>query len=197
MGAVARLALGCLATAWLTACGHVETFSLSLDPAGTKLPPRGYLAFCQSHQEICAAGKEQTMVFTQQRWAQLVAVNELYNTTILPETDDARLGILEHWDFPDTAGDCEDYVLAKKAHLAAMGFPKNALLIAVVDIPDAPVLERRHAVLLVTTDLGNFVLDNRHPDIRRWDRTEYTWIAVESTSTPDVWQGVRRTLASR
>ena len=178
-------------------CAHVPTFSLALDPTGAKLPPHGYVAFCADHRSLCQTGKEQTAVFTRERWSELVAVNDLYNAAIRPETDEQRLGVLEHWDFPTTVGDCEDYVLAKKAHLTALGWPKNALLIAVVDIPNAPILSRRHAVLLALTDLGYFVLDNRHNDIKRWNETEYTWVAVESTSHPNSWQGVTRSLASR
>ncbi len=194
---VAKLSL-CLGLVLLLAnCAHVETFSLSLDPMGAKPPPRGYVAFCQKHPGTCQGGVEQTVVFTRERWAQLVAINELYNTTVKPETDEKQFGVLERWDFPEGAGDCEDYVLAKKAHLTAIGWPKNSLLIAVVDIPGAPVLTRRHAVLLALTDLGYFVLDNRHAEVKRWTDVDYVWVAVESTSHPSAWQGVTRSLASR
>ena len=195
--AITRLLFAGLMTSWLSACGSPKPVALSLDPAGSKLPPRGYVVFCREHALSCKTGAEQTIIFTRQRWAQLVAVNALFNATILPETDEEHLHVLDHWDIPDGVGDCEDYVLAKRARLVALGFPRTALLIGVVDIPHAPVLRRRHAVLLAVTDLGNYVLDNRVEDIKRWTETDYIWVAVESTSHPGSWQAVKRKVASR
>jgi len=71
------------------------------------------------------------------------------------------------WTIPtDGYGNCKDYALAKRKDLAAAGFPILALRMAIVITPR----EKRHAVLTVATDKGDFVLDNLENDIVAWKR---------------------------
>jgi len=86
-------------------------------------------------------------------------------------------GRAEHWGFPveingTLYGDCEDYALEKKRRLIEAGVPAAVLTLAVVHTRQREV----HAVLLVATDQGDLVLDNRAVRIRPWTRTNYNWI---------------------
>ena len=106
-------------------------------------------------------------------WSQLEQTNSTVNDDIWPEEDQRHYGRAEFWTIAtDGYGDGEDFVLTKRKKLIDMGLSEAALRVAVVLTPKA----ERHAVLTFTTDRGDFVLDNRHPEILPWDRTEYTWL---------------------
>ena len=77
---------------------------------------------------------------------------------------------------PTDAGDCEDYLLLKKRYLEGLDFPAAALLITVV----LDEKNEGHAVLTVTTDEGDFILDNRRNEIRRWADVDYTYLKRQS-----------------
>jgi len=61
-------------------------------------------------------------------------------------------------EFFSKGGDCEDFAIAKYASLRALGFTTDQMRIAIVQdkIKNIP-----HAILIVYTDEGNFVLDNQ------------------------------------
>ena len=44
-----------------------------------------------------------------------------------------------------------------------------------------------HAVLTVSTDGGDFILDNRRSDVLRWSDTDYTFLKRQSHSDPVQW----------
>jgi Bacterial transglutaminase-like cysteine proteinase BTLCP len=46
---------------------------------------------------------------------------------------------------------------------------------------------RHHAVLTVTADKGDYVLDNQREDILLWSETGYGFIKHQSQSNPNVW----------
>lgn len=62
-------------------------------------------------------------------------------------------------EFFSSGGDCEDYAIAKYASLRALGVPDSQMRIAIVKdkIKNIP-----HALLIVYTDEGAFVLDNQN-----------------------------------
>ncbi|MGE0240896.1 MAG: transglutaminase-like cysteine peptidase, partial [Parvibaculaceae bacterium] len=110
-------------------------------------------------------------------------VNAFVNGKIAPVSDEELYGKPEYWTFPTDAGDCEDYLLLKKRYLEGLGFPTTALLITVV-------LDEKmqgHAVLTITTDKGDFVLDNRRNDVLRWNDTGYTYLKRQSAEDPRQW----------
>ena len=118
-----------------------------------------------------------------ERWNQLSQVNSFVNGRIAPISDQDLYGEAEHWAYPTDAGDCEDYVLLKKRQLEDMGFSARALLITVV-------LDEKgegHAVLTITTDAGDYVLDNRLDSILRWSDTRYKFLKRQSHSNPLQW----------
>lgn len=71
--------------------------------------------------------------------------------------------------------DCVGYVRAKREALAEAGLSAGALSPAVVRTPGGVI----HAVLLVRTTDGDYVLDNLSPYIVRWSETDYTFIKRE------------------
>jgi len=114
----------------------------------------------------------------------LVRINKLVNETIKPLTDLEHWGVVEHWSYPDDGyGDCEDYVLLKRRMLIESGWPRQALLVTVVR--DKQV--EGHAVLTVTTNKGDYILDNQNADILLWSKTGYRFVKRQSQSNPNVW----------
>jgi predicted transglutaminase-like cysteine proteinase len=107
-------------------------------------------------------------------WRMVNGVNRRLNRDIRRASDAALHGREDHWTVPvgDRAqGDCEDYVLAKRADLIAAGVPAEALSIAIVETSWG----ESHAVLLLASDRGEYVLDSLSPWISRWDRVDYRW----------------------
>lgn len=83
--------------------------------------------------------------------------------------------------------DCVGYVRAKRETLTRLGYPAGALSPAVVKTRGGVI----HAVLLVRTTEGDYVLDNLSPYVVRWTETDYTFIkreiAVGSASSAPRW----------
>jgi predicted transglutaminase-like cysteine proteinase len=152
---------------------------------GEALPPVGYVDFCARHPDECEplGGSKAKIQLTQERWQVLREINGFVNAKIRPATDMELYGVPEYWAIPTDAGDCEDYVLLKKRYLEGLGFPAETLLITVV-------IEEQgggHAVLIVRTSAGDFVLDNRRNDIRRWSDTGYFFLKRQSQTDPLQW----------
>lgn len=82
----------------------------------------------------------------------------------------------DHWDLADDGyGDCEEYQLVKRKRLVAAGFPRRALrMTAVIDEDGTP-----HAVMMVRTDRGDFILDNKRNTILPWRQTGYIYLQRE------------------
>lgn len=108
-------------------------------------------------------------------WSLVTRTNEAVNRAIVQRTDAQAYGVEEIWSTPLQAGvkvgDCEDYVLEKRRALLAAGLPKAALSIAVVTTTKG----QSHAVLLVDTAAGEYVLDNLSPWVLPWTKTSYQW----------------------
>jgi predicted transglutaminase-like cysteine proteinase len=152
---------------------------------GVTLPPIGYVQFCARYKAECRnVGNDKTQAeLNNKTWAQLVEVNDFVNNKITPVTDMDLYGTVERWDYPSLAGDCEDYVLMKKRYLEGLGFAPEALLITVVFDENGD----GHAVLMVRTDGGDFVLDNRRRTVLRWSETGYEYLKRQSQTNPRIW----------
>ncbi|WP_156796423.1 transglutaminase-like cysteine peptidase [Brevundimonas sp. BAL3] len=109
-----------------------------------------------------------------QTWARVNTINRSVNRQIRSASDVAVYGTEDYWQAPAKAGargDCEDYVLAKRAALIEAGVPAAALSIAIVKTRWG----ESHAVLLLASTSGEYVLDNLTPWISRWDQVDYEW----------------------
>jgi predicted transglutaminase-like cysteine proteinase len=168
----------------------VENQSANMKLFGKSLPPIGYVKFCATGEVECQlkGSAQDRLVLTQAKWELLDAVNSSTNSKITPESDQDLYGVAENWTYPTTAGDCEDYALLKQRELQAMGVPADELLITVL----LDEKNEGHAVLTVVTDKGDFILDNRHNDILRWDHTPYTFLKRQSQVESKLWVSLRQ-----
>lgn len=108
-------------------------------------------------------------------------INTRINTVMQYRTDRVVWGVQERWVRPlaqyrSRFGDCEDFALEKRAALLEAGVPADRLRMAVAWSRSTGV----HAVLIVRTAEGDFVLDNATAEIRRVDETGYQWRSVQS-----------------
>jgi predicted transglutaminase-like cysteine proteinase len=152
---------------------------------GKTLPPIGFVEFCARSKKNCESNgsASRRLALTADLWKTLKKVNVQVNSAIEPVTDQDLYAVPERWTFPVDAGDCEDYVLLKKRYLEDLALPSHALLITVVldEAGDG------HAVLTVSTDHGDFVLDNRRNEIIRWAETKYRFLKRQSQEDPRQW----------
>ena len=149
-------------------------------------PPIGWVEFCAEHASECRVGpgEPRNVVLTARLWRELTRINQAVNANIKPMTDLEHYGVVEKWAYPDDGyGDCEDYVLLKRRMLMEAGWPREALLITVVREASSD----GHAVLTVTTDRGEFILDNQNEAIALWSESGYRFVKRQSQSDPNTW----------
>ncbi len=160
--------------------------STAMVEASVTMPPSGYLDYCVRNPAECpSTGRDATQpeLLTPLRWAELDRVNTMVNASVRYVTDANLYNRNEYWTYPNGQGDCEDYVLAKRKMLLDRGWRAETLLIGVA-------LDReglRHAVLIASTDKGDFVLDNQLEQVVAWQETGYTWEKRQTASNPNIW----------
>ena len=161
---------------------------------GKTLPPVGFVKFCATNPEDCKqkGSDHAALAMTPDRWSELQAINTSINAQIAPVSDQDLYGEAEHWAYPTDAGDCEDYVLLKKRNLENRGFSADTLLITVV----LDEKNEGHAILTVTTEAGDYVLDNRVDQILRWNSTSYKFLKRQSHADPLQWVALTKRAAS-
>ncbi len=120
-------------------------------------------------------------------WGQLTRINDKVNRQIVRRADIQTYGVLDRWATPlargDQYGDCEDYVLEKRRALLAAGVPEHAMSIAVA----TTAWGESHAVLLVATDQGDYVLDSLTPWILPWRKASLSWRERQVAGAPFRW----------
>ena len=118
-------------------------------------------------------------------WRLVNTINRRINRAVRHLSDDRLYGVADYWARAAEGGrgDCEDYVLAKRAALIEAGVPAQALSIAIVQTRWG----ESHAVLLLASDEGEFVLDSLSPWIARWDRVDYRWRERQRRGHPFDW----------
>lgn len=152
-----------------------------LTDLGPTRPTAAWAAFCAAAPDECRTDRrEPTFVrYTDEVWRTIVRVNRQVNRSIRAVTDAEHWGVSDRWDFPtDGLGDCEDIQIEKRRLLQAAGIPARAMRMAMVINPE----NEGHAVLVVRTDRGDFVLDNRVSAVLPWYDTGYVWVKREGDS---------------
>ena len=142
-------------------------------------PILAWTKFCEQFAEECTVDPSEPAVvqLTSQTWNTIVSVNRRVNTRIKPITDKEHWGLVDRWEFPDDgSGDCEDFQLLKRRLLAEAGLPRRAMRMTVV-LDDK---REGHAVLMIRTDRGDYVLDNKTSQILPWHQTGYIYVKRES-----------------
>jgi len=120
--------------------------------------------------------------------SEIAHVDLAINRAITPRTDMEAFGVDNYWtlpltDGPRAEGNCKHYALEKRRRLVADGVPADALSLAIVTTPANEV----HAVLVISTDQGDLVLDNLTDAIRPWRQTSYHWLVRQTPAAPLRW----------
>ncbi|MBJ6128571.1 transglutaminase-like cysteine peptidase [Microvirga splendida] len=173
-----------IAFAALAGSASAESF-FPADPMqvlGPASPTHAWIRFCESHPHECHVDLSQParISLNRQVWTTLEKVNERVNASILAITDQDHWGVLDRWDFPyDGLGDCEDIQLLKRRLLVEAGLSHRAMRMAAVIDEQG----QGHAVLVVLTDRGDLILDNKRNAILPWRGTGYAFIKREGTNS--------------
>lgn len=176
-GAIIALAL--LAGAAQADTSNLPRPTVVAAASGEARAPYGWVDFCKQFPADCAVShrEAETVRLDAQTWKTIQNINARVNSEIQPITDMAHWGVIERWDYPtDGMGDCEDYVLLKRKRLVEAGLPRRALLVTVVIDEE----NEGHAVLMLRTDRGDYILDNKRGAILPWTQTGYVFIKRES-----------------
>lgn len=147
--------------------------------AGDAKPIAGWVDFCTRNPAECAVDPSEpaTVPLTTRTWALITGINRRVNASLRAVTDDEHWGVADRWDLPtDGAGDCEDFQLLKRKLLVEAGLPRRALRMTVV----LDEKNEGHAVLMVRTDRGDYVLDNKVGSVLPWFDTGYVFVKRES-----------------
>lgn len=163
--------------------------SAKMSLGGFTSQPIGHAVFCEQFKGDCTriSGNRAPQKLTHSRWNDLVEVNNIANVGVEPVTDQEFYGVEEHWTYPRSYGDCEDYVLLKRYMLIQRGWSASNLLITVVRQANGD----GHAVLTARTTNGDFILDNLETKIERWDKTAYRYIKRTASSHSGRWVAIR------
>ena len=147
--------------------------------------PIGHFEFCKRHTDECrqVGNAAAAPRVTDYGWDVVREVNAAVNFSIMPKTDLELFGKEEVWVYPETAGDCEDYVLLKRHMLIERGFSPADVLITVVRKPDG----EGHAVLTLRTSDGDYVLDNLEDDVKPWRDTPYRYLKRQDSANSGRW----------
>lgn len=146
---------------------------------GAAKPLVAWSQFCNSNPKECAVDvrEPELIELTPQIWRTIISVNQRVNSSIKAVTDQDHWGVVDIWGFPeDGRGDCEDFQLLKRKLLADSGLPRRAMRMTVV----IDELGEGHAVLVIRTNRGDYVLDNKTNSVLPWTRTGYVYIKRES-----------------
>ena len=156
-----------------------------VEPTGTARAVQAWFKFCERYGSECDVDATQpsTVALTPRLWRTLNAVNRQVNSTIKPVTDMEHWGVVDRWDLPgDGAGDCEDIQLLKRKVLAEQhGVPRRAMRMTVVIDEQG----EGHAVLMIRTDEGELILDNKRMAILPWHETGYVFVKREGENGRD------------
>jgi len=177
---------GRIDSAFIETTGSTRQVSAPM-PVGQQVsPPYGFIGFCIRHPEECAGGTDAPQIhsLTASTWTSLNDVNDYVNRTIPQLSDQEVYGRAEWWAVATVrGGDCEDMALLKRRMLIARSWLPENLLVAMVREWNGD----GHAVLLVKTDRGAFVLDNKSWEIVVWQDAPYQWISRQSRKRPFIW----------
>ena len=159
----------------------------TMKTTGRTSQPIGHAVFCEQYDNECGqTRKSAAQKLTRSKWDELIEINAVVNSSIQQLTDEAIYNVVEHWTYPDRAGDCEDLVLLKRYMLIKRGWAASNLLITVVRQPNG----EGHAVLTVRTDRGDFILDNLKERVKRWDQTEYRYLKRIARGHSGHWENI-------
>ena len=118
-------------------------------------------------------------------------INQQVNDRMTWKSDQDVYGMEERWTMPlafglGHFGDCEDFALEKRRLLLEQGVPAGALALATT----TSKATGSHALLVVRTTNGDYVLDNTNPWVLPWTETDYKWITIQEGEHLLEWRAV-------
>ncbi|HZY69282.1 MAG TPA: transglutaminase-like cysteine peptidase [Devosia sp.] len=152
--------------------------TIGVPPTAAADAPVGFQLMCLKMPQECRGGGKSVIDAEPSTMSLLKRVNLEVNGSIRPKRD----GRVDQWSVGVSQGDCEDYVLTKRRLLRKAGLPPSALRIASVKTRAGEA----HAVLVVRTTSGDYVLDNLTDAIRPLPKSGYR-VSAMSSSDPRVW----------
>nr|ABD47320.2 Orf1 [Rhizobium leguminosarum bv. trifolii TA1] len=151
---------------------------------GKIIPPFAQVLFCAQNPTECRDNNGPAVVaLTDEQMLQLKNVNTSVNRTMIGRNDPGNELNGDVWKVNVRSGDCEDFALTKRSRLIEMGWSSRALRIATAYTSSG----EGHAVLVVRTDKGDLVLDNRKSSIKNWRDTDLRWDKIQSGTDPYGW----------
>ncbi len=148
------------------------------------IPPGGFLGFCVKHLQECRGStpNPEAVELTQERWRDLWTVQSEVNKELVPREDPTHT-----WDYSANGyADCNKFALAKRRALIEHGWPRESVLLATATIETG----EGHLVVVAHTSAGDFVLDNRLPQVVEWTKLPYHWRSMQSPSSPVRWVNI-------
>jgi predicted transglutaminase-like cysteine proteinase len=155
---------------------------------GPVLAPMGHVFFCLKNPDACKVSPTITAQIAVEPTTMVLLrrVNLEVNHAIIPQNDIKTEGFSDQWTVSPKRGDCEDYALTKQKRLIELGLPASALRLAIARTPQG----EGHAVLIVRTQSGDFILDNRFGAILTRQSSDLTWESIQSAENPKFWLAV-------
>lgn len=154
---------------------------------GYAMAPAGFYMLCASVPSACKITRARNVPadagglrLSLDTLSVIDRVNREVNAAMRPQPESAGKDL---WKIGGSSGDCEDYALTKRAALLRKGFPSSSLLMAAVVTGRG----EDHAILVVRTDRGDFVLDNLNNTVKPWTRTGYTFLSMQDQKNPRLW----------
>lgn len=139
------------------------------------LAPTGWYQLCQEDPTQC-----QTVIGDMPSVREADAVNRAVNAAMQPQEE---TGGADVWKVGGPTGDCEDYALAKRDLLIRSGVGSAYVRIAIGETARG----ESHAVAVVTTKSGTYVLDNLDQRLVPIARSKLRITAVQSPADPRMW----------
>lgn len=180
-GAAAALGVAALVQAG-AACADGPARLTSYGPTAR---PSGAAWLCSAFQGAC---HHASLAIAPAQDAQALSlarsVSALVNHTIVPRDQRFDGPQADAWTLPvANQGDCKRFAVMKKQMLAKAGLPPSSLLLAVVLRPDNDL----HAVLVLRSASGDYVLDNLTDSVRAWTDTGYTFLKMQDPAHGERW----------
>ncbi len=165
--------LAALSTLSAAEASNPECSRLNLPEERVGPAPTAYVEFCESNPGHCEMSGAQLLIWSHWLADVLSHVNQQVNAEIRYEPDLEWTGEEDRWSYPvKGAGDCEDFALEKRRRLVESGLPRAAMTVA---IAHHRVHGFSHAVLLIETTRGSFVLDQLNAEIHCWNRLPFNF----------------------
>jgi predicted transglutaminase-like cysteine proteinase len=140
--------------------------------------PLGFQVMCLKTPSECTGGGASVATGSDALLSTLERINSQVNRSITPRKDRGA----DVWSVDVSVGDCEDFALTKRRALINAGLPASSLRLAYVKTRRG----EGHAILVVKTTRGDFVLDNLNASVRPLSQSGYRIVST-SGADPMAW----------